>query len=117
MQIFITQVKKLKEKLSNEESNVCNGNIQDAIVNSRLNGLYYECEDYALHLNRFDKENKDFIRFTLQIKTQNNAKVKNIESIMKFIRLFELQFIYIDKIKVYQQDGVIYLDIFRLNNF
>lgn len=115
MSVFCDNIKKLIGKLpidSEDEKYISNGSVHEAIAQARLNGLYKDFEEYSIFLNLCDLD-KRYYKITLQVKTQNNAKVKNIESIMTFVRSFETKFIYIDKIKLYQMDGVIYVDMYR----
>lgn len=120
MENFITHVDRLivkLKKLENSESLYTDeSDTKKAIANAALNGLYVDSKDFCVALNRF-RNNKEYIRTSLQIRMQNNAKVKNIEMIVKIIREFECYFISIDKIKVDQEDNIIYLDFYRLDDF
>lgn len=115
MSTFCDNIKKLIGKLpidSEDIKYISTGNIHEDVIQARLNNLYKDFEDYSIFLNLCDLDRR-YYKITLQVKTQNNTKVKNIESVMTFIRLFETQFVYIDKIKLYQMDGVIFVDIYR----
>lgn len=118
MENFITRADKLVKKLKNLEINETlynEDNFKNAIVNSGLNNLTSQTNDSLICANRYKNDNKEYIRITLQIKSQNNAKVKNVELIVKTIKEFECHFISIDKIKVYQEDNIIYLDFYKLD--
>lgn len=117
MSSFCNHINNLITKVVDDPSNELyfqKGTIHEAIANARLNGLYADMQSVSVFLNTDRLEdNRLYYRITVQLVTQNNAKVKNIESVMDYIRLFETHFIFIDKIKLYQLDGIICIDIYR----
>lgn len=120
MENFIDQVNKLLKQMvqTKEEAQYCDGDLKQAIANARINGLFTEIKDSSVYVNRYkDSKSRECLRVVYQLRTQNNAKVKNIETLIKIIRQFECYFISIDKINVLLEDNMIYLDVFRLGDF
>jgi len=91
--------------------------IYDSVVLSRLHELNIEDVNES-SVNLFFTlrmiEGRNYYRFLFQIKTSNNSKVHNIESVLQLIRIVEEQFISIDKINTCQQENSYFVDIYKL---
>lgn len=96
----------------------CSDSIYDAIVLSRLQNLSVEDRSNSnislfFSVKKFE-DGRDYYRFLFQIKTSNNSKVHNIESVMQLIQIIETEFITIDKVATCQQDGSYFVDVYKL---
>lgn len=105
--------------LSTDRNSIyCNESIYDAIVLTRLREL--NLEDRAnTNINLFFsirklEDGRDYYRLLFQIKTSNNSKVHNIESVMQLIRIIEDKFITVDKVNTCQQEGSYFVDMYKL---
>lgn len=105
--------------LSTDRNSIyCNESIYDAIVLARLHEL--NLEDRAnTNINLFFsvrklEDGRDYYRLLFQIKTSNNSKVHNIESVMQLIRIIEEKFITIDRVNTCQQEGSYFVDMYKL---
>lgn len=123
MNTFINDTKKLFATVLKSDNNggeFSEKSIDSAIKTSRAIKCCKETKDFSYYVskfNNFDFDKREFIRLLIELSSKNNLKSQNIDIIMNYIRLFESYFIYLDVVKLYYGDGLIYLDIYRENKF
>ena len=123
MNNFIADIKKLLANLlAIKDNNIqySEKSIDSGIKTSRTIKCCKETKEYSYYLSKFkgsDLDQRDFVRFLIEIPSKNNLKSQNIDIVMNYIQMFENYFIYNDIVKVIPSDGIIYLDIYRENKF
>lgn len=121
MNNFINDIKKLLFNLFKIDcGEYSEKSIDSAIKTARAIKCVKETKEYSYYVTKFrdfDFDKREFIRFLIEIPSKNNLKSQNINIVMNYISMFESYFVYNDIVKVYNGDGIIYLDIYRENKF
>lgn len=112
---YINATRKLVEKLSNFTNFETQPEIASAIKDCRENGLASENNEVSVFVSKRKlDDNQLYVRCIYMIKTSNTGKVKNIDSTMQLISNFEHEFVCADKIDIVADQGVIFVDIYKL---
>ena len=122
MDTLINDVKKLLRILlsSQEDSLYSDKQLENGIQMARAIKCYKTTKNYSVYMtkfNNFDLDKRDFVRIIVEIPCQNNLRSKNIEIILDVLKKLEAYCIYLDYVKLYNGDGLIYLDTYRENKF
>jgi len=122
MDTLINDIKKLLKTLStkDEDSQYSEKKLDNGIQMSRTIKCYKNTKNYSVYITRFkgfDLDKRNFVRIIVEIPCQNNLRSKNIEIILDVLKRLESYFVYLDYVKLFNSDGLIYLDTYRENKF
>ena len=122
METLINDIKKLLRTLlsSQEDSLYSDKQLENGIQMARAIKCYKTTKNYSVYMtkfNGFDLDKRDFVRILVEIPCQNNLRSKNIEIVLDVLKKLEAYCVYLDYVKLYNGDGLIYLDTYRENKF
>jgi hypothetical protein len=122
METLINDIKKLLRTLlsSQEDSLYSDKQLENGIQMARAIKCYKTTKNYSVYMtkfNGFDLDKRDFVRIIVEIPCQNNLRSKNIEIVLDVLKKLEAYCVYLDYVKLYNGDGLIYLDTYRENKF
>jgi hypothetical protein len=122
MDTLISDIKKLLKTLASKDEDIqySDKKLENGIQMSRTIKCYKNTKNYSIYITRFkgfDLDKRKFVRIIVEIPCQNNLRSKNIEIILDALKKLEAYFIYLDYVKLFNSDGLIYLDTYRENKF
>lgn len=122
MDTLISDIKKLLKILASKDEDIqySDKKLENGIQMSRTIKCYKNTKNYSIYITRFkgfDLDKRKFVRIIVEIPCQNNLRSKNIEIILDALKKLEAYFVYLDYVKLFNSDGLIYLDTYRENKF
>lgn len=122
MDNLINDIKKLLQLLFTikDDTQYSEKSLESGLTTSRMIKCYKNTKNVSYYISRFknyELDNRDFVRFIVEIPCQNNLRSKNIELVIDVLKKMESYFVYIDYIKIYFGDGLIHMDMYRENKF
>jgi hypothetical protein len=122
MDNLINDIKKLLKVLLciNDDSCYSEKQLDSGLTTARTIKCYKNTKNASYYISKFknfDFDNRDFVRIIVEIPCENNLRSKNIEIIINTLKKMESYFVYIDYVRIYSGDGLIYMDMYRENTF